>query len=145
MVTETPHWQLGGHAQLEVGPAEFGIQGKWVGSRFATDTNDVKVNDYFLVDLDARVTLEPLGLEKTYFQLNVSNLLDERYFGNISTADQRRRWSQLHRGQPANLHRNPQHRLLITLVCVKSRRRPMRAAPLFLVHADWRWALSRRA
>jgi iron complex outermembrane recepter protein len=85
MVTETPHWQLGGRAQLEVGPAEFGIQGKWVGARFATDTNDVKVNDYFLVDLDARVTLEPLGLEKTFFQLNVSNLFDQRYFGNIST------------------------------------------------------------
>ena len=85
MVTETPHWQFGGRANVELGPVEFGIQGKHVGSRFATDTNDVKVKGYFLVDLDARVDMSMLGLEKTFFQLNVSNLFDERYFGNIST------------------------------------------------------------
>ena len=38
MVTETPQWQFGGRAQYEIGPVEFGVQAKRVGSRFATDT-----------------------------------------------------------------------------------------------------------
>ena len=56
-----------------------------MGSRFATDVNDVKVKGYLLVDLDARVTLAPLGLDKTYLQFNVTNLTKQNYFGNIST------------------------------------------------------------
>jgi iron complex outermembrane receptor protein len=85
MVTETPHWQFGGRANFEFGAFEFGIQGKKVGSRFATDTNDVKVKGYTVWDLDARYDLRELGLEKTFVQFNVTNLFDEHYFGNIST------------------------------------------------------------
>jgi iron complex outermembrane receptor protein len=85
MVTETPHWQFGGRAQAELGPFEFGIQAKRVGSRFATDTNDVKLKGYTLVDLDVRYSMAHLGLDKTFLQLNVSNLGNEKYFGNIST------------------------------------------------------------
>ena len=84
-VTETPKFQYGGRAEYTVGPVSLGAQAKWVGSRFATDTNDVKVKGYALVDLDARVSLLPVGLDRSYFQLNVQNLLDEDYFGNIST------------------------------------------------------------
>jgi iron complex outermembrane receptor protein len=87
MVTETPHWQFGGRANLELGPVEFGIQAKRVGSRFATDINDVKVKGYLLVDLDARLSMGFLSdtLRKTYIQANVVNVTDEKYFGNIST------------------------------------------------------------
>ena len=87
MVTETPHWQFGGRANVELGAFEFGIQGKSVGSRFATDVNDVKVKPYAIVDLDARVNLSSLVgfLDETYFQVNVLNLFDKKYFGNIST------------------------------------------------------------
>jgi iron complex outermembrane recepter protein len=85
MVTETPHWQFGGRANFEIGPFEFGLQAKRVGSRFATDVNDVKLKGYTIVDLDARYSLAHLGLEKTFLQLNVSNLGNEKYFGNIST------------------------------------------------------------
>jgi len=85
MVAETPEWQLGGSARVELGPVEVGILGKWVDDRFATDVNDVVVKDYFTVDMDARFSLAGLGLEKTYFQLNVINLFDKFYFGNIST------------------------------------------------------------
>ena len=54
-------------------------------ARFAT-VNDVKVKGC-AVDLDARFNLGSLAemLNKTYFQLNVQNLFDKRYFGNIST------------------------------------------------------------
>lgn len=84
-VTETPKWTLGGRASVEFGPVSVGTQIKYVSSRFATDVNDVKSPSYTLVDLDARLSLEPYGLKKTFFQLNVSNLFDKFYFGNIST------------------------------------------------------------
>ena len=63
------------------------MQGKWVGARFATDTNDVKVHGYGLVDLDARVNFREFSdiFQNTYLQFNLTNLFDQRYFGNIST------------------------------------------------------------
>ena len=87
MVTETPKWQFGGRANVELGPVEFGIQAKRVGSRFATDINDVKLKGYLLVDLDARINMGFLSdrLSKTYLQGNVTNVTNEKYFGNIST------------------------------------------------------------
>ncbi len=85
MVAETPEWQFGGRAEVDLGPVLVGVQGKWVDDRYATDVNDVLVKGYTLVDLDARLSLRTLGLERTYFQLNVINLFDEFYFGNIGT------------------------------------------------------------
>jgi iron complex outermembrane receptor protein len=86
MVAETPKWQYGGRAQYEIGPFSFGVQAKHVGSRFATDVNDVKVKGYEVVDLDARIGLEKLtGLKSTFVQLNLQNVFDKFYFGNLST------------------------------------------------------------
>ena len=85
MVTETPKWQFGGRAQYEIGPFEFGVQAKHVGSRFATDVNDVKAKGYDVVDLDTRINADFIGLKKSYIQLNVQNLFDTFYLGNIST------------------------------------------------------------
>jgi iron complex outermembrane receptor protein len=85
MVAETPKWQFGGRAQLELGDFSTAVQAKMVGKRFATDVNDVLVQDYMTVDLDARYSLASMGLRNTYFQLNVINLFDEFYFGNIGT------------------------------------------------------------
>jgi len=84
-VAETPEWTVGGRAQLNVGPVSAGVQYKWVDKRFATDVNDVIVPSYTLVDLDVRVSLEQFGAKRTYFQLNVSNLFDKFYYGNLST------------------------------------------------------------
>jgi len=85
MVAETPKWTWGGRIQGTLGPLQLGLQAKKVGDRFATDTNDVRSEGYATVDFDARLNLEKWGLEKTYLQLNVINLFDERYLGNIST------------------------------------------------------------
>jgi iron complex outermembrane receptor protein len=86
MVAETPKWQYGGRVQYDIGPFSFGAQGKHVGSRFATDVNDVRVKGYEVVDLDARVGLETLtGLKSTFLQLNLQNVFDKFYFGNLST------------------------------------------------------------
>ena len=63
----------------------LGLQAKHVGKRFATDVNDVVVNSYTTFDADARIDLPMIQGNKSYFQLNVINLFNEHYFGNLST------------------------------------------------------------
>lgn len=84
-VTETPKWTVGGRASVDVGPVSLGAQVKYVGSRFATDVNDVIAPSYTLVDANARFSFADWGLKDTFFQLNASNLFNKFYFGNIST------------------------------------------------------------
>ena len=62
-----------------------GVQGKYTGERWVTDMNDLKVDDYTVVDLDARFDFDTLGLPGTYLQLNVINLFDEQYYSNLGT------------------------------------------------------------
>ena len=83
-IVETPKWQYGGRAEFNFDPMTVGIQAKHVGARWATDVNDVKSTGYTTVDLDARVNL-PFPGTRSQFQLNVTNLLGEHYFGNLST------------------------------------------------------------
>ena len=86
MVAETPKWQFGGRVQYDAGPFSFAVQGKHVGSRFATDVNDVKVKGYNIVDFDARLDLDKLtGLKRTDLRVNLQNVFDKFYFGNLST------------------------------------------------------------
>ncbi len=84
-IPETPEWQFGGRGGLRFGSVSASMQVKYVGKRFATDLNDVSVPSYVTADADMRVDLKDLGLEKTYFQLNVFNLFDKRYIGSINT------------------------------------------------------------
>ncbi|GAA4007232.1 TonB-dependent receptor [Sphingomonas humi] len=84
-VTETPKWQFGGRVNLDFNPVELGFQFKRVGSRFATDTNDIKVKGYTTADADLRFALAAIGMKDSFLQLNVTNLFNEYYFGNIST------------------------------------------------------------
>jgi iron complex outermembrane recepter protein len=85
-VVETPEWQFGGRAQLSFDPVSVGVQAKHTGDRFVTDVNDIVSKGYTVVDLDARLSLAFAGMTRTYLQLNVSNLLNEKYFGNLTTA-----------------------------------------------------------
>lgn len=62
-----------------------GIQGKYTGERWVTDVNDLKVDAFTVVDLDARFDFEPLGLKGTYLQFNVINLFDEQYYSTLGT------------------------------------------------------------
>ena len=84
-LAETPEWQYGYLAQVTFGPASVGAVYKHVGSRFATDANDIRVSDYDTLDLDARFDLVEFGLKNTFLQFNVSNVFDRKYLGNIST------------------------------------------------------------
>jgi iron complex outermembrane receptor protein len=86
-VVETPKWQYGGRAEVKFDPLTLGLQAKHVSSRWASDVNDVRVKGYTTVDFDARLGLDTYfpQMKKAYLQLNVSNLLNEHYFGNLST------------------------------------------------------------
>lgn len=87
-LVEVPEMTFGGRASFR--PTEylrFGVQFKYVDSRFTNDLNTEQFPDYTLWDLDARLELEPFGplFETSFLQLNVSNLFDEKYLGSISS------------------------------------------------------------
>ena len=90
-----PVASFGGRAQYSLGPVDLGVQAKRTGKRYINDENFAVFDRgthifgdaapaYTLVNLDARVNLEWVGLnEKTYFQFNVYNLFDELYVGGF--------------------------------------------------------------
>lgn len=85
-LVETPDWTFA--TRLDWAPTEafrMGLQGKYVGERFATDNNDQVVPSYTLWDLDASYQLPIENAKKVLLQFNVINLLDEEYYGNISS------------------------------------------------------------
>ena len=104
-----PAYTFGGSARGTLGPVELGVTAKRTGGRYVYDTNlpicsstpattapatcagtvvyPAKTNPYWLVNLDARLSLEFLGLgEKTHFQVNVYNLFDKLYVGSFPTS-----------------------------------------------------------
>ena len=97
-----PKYTYGGTIRGHTGPFELGITAKRTGPRFIYDTNEpirafvglplpgvdtvvfpASTPAYWLVNLDARFSLADMGLEKTYFQLNVYNLFDQFYVGGF--------------------------------------------------------------
>ena len=82
---EVPKHQ--GAARVQYDPTEYlslGVQAKWVGDRWTNLTNTEEFRGFALLDLDARLKLDPIGLENTYLQFNVRNLTDERFLNEIS-------------------------------------------------------------
>jgi len=83
---ETPEWTYAARMDLKVtDDLHIGMQAKKVGDRFSTDLNDEVAPGYTVVDLDLNWGFKLPGFEKAEFQFNVTNLLDEEYFGNISS------------------------------------------------------------
>ena len=62
-----------------------GLQAKKVDDRFSTDLNNEIAPGYTVVDLDLNYGFKLQGVESAGIQFNVTNLLDEEYFGNISS------------------------------------------------------------
>jgi iron complex outermembrane recepter protein len=84
-VVDTPDWTFTARGEYELGAFTIGAQASYVGERWANDNNTEVADSYTTVDLDARYSFgEFLGAEQTYLQLNVINLLDEEYFGQLS-------------------------------------------------------------
>lgn len=81
---EIPKLQGSVRAEWDVTEAlSVGVQGKFVGERWTNLTNTEKAPGYSVWDLDVRYRIDVL--KKTYVQLNVRNLFDEYYLGDIST------------------------------------------------------------
>jgi iron complex outermembrane receptor protein len=96
-----PKYTFGGTVRGNAGPFELGITAKRTGPRFVYDTNEpvrafvgagTGVNTevfpastpaYWLVNLDARLSLADYGLERTHLQFNVYNLFDQFYVGGF--------------------------------------------------------------
>lgn len=86
-LVETPEWTFALRAYYDTEWFSIGAQAKHVGERWSTDMNDELTEDYITVDLDARLKLDNMGFEGTFVQLNVRNLFDEDYLGNISSRE----------------------------------------------------------
>ena len=84
---ETPEYTYGGRIDVRPMPnLTFGLEGKFVDERFTTDINDAKVASYTLVHLNAAYDFEVARLQGLRAQFVVYNLLDEEFFGNISSS-----------------------------------------------------------
>ena len=93
-----PVFTFGARAAGNFGPLEVGVQAKRTGPRYVNDQNlpitiagtvvyPKKTPSYTLVDLDARLKLDFLGLsDKTFLQLNVINVFDKFYVGGFDGA-----------------------------------------------------------
>jgi len=85
-LVETPEWTFSSRIDLALGDHfNAGLQGKYVDKRPGTDTNDEYAPSYTVVDLDASYGFAFGAFKKLEAQLNVTNLLDEDYFGSISS------------------------------------------------------------
>lgn len=85
-VIDTPDWTFTARGEYEIGMFTVGAQARYVGERFANDFNTEVAPDYTTVDLDVRMDLGQIGgSERTYLQLNVVNLFDESYLGQMSS------------------------------------------------------------
>lgn len=81
---EVPEFQAALRAEYALGPVTLGAQAKYVGERWTNLVNDEQTPDYTLVDVDLRYDLGFIN-EGMYFQVNVLNVFDEEYLGDIST------------------------------------------------------------
>jgi iron complex outermembrane receptor protein len=85
-IVETPDWTWSARAEYEIIPdLTFGFQVKIVGDRWVTDVNDLKADGYTTADADLSWKLNAFGLDKSSIRVNVINIFDEEYYGNLGT------------------------------------------------------------
>lgn len=83
---DTPGWTWGARASYDVGPFTFGLQTKWVDSRWTNLTNTEEVPAYQTWDANFRWDLgQSWANQETYIQVNVTNMFNETYLGTIGT------------------------------------------------------------
>ncbi|MFN3229267.1 MAG: TonB-dependent receptor [Asticcacaulis sp.] len=89
-LVEVPEWMFtyGGTYTIN-DDLTLSLQGKYVGDRFVSDVNDAKSAAYSTWDATLRYDLDQFGFVKkgSFLQLNVINLFDEYYYGNLGTVN----------------------------------------------------------
>ncbi|MEE3623307.1 TonB-dependent receptor [Nitrospirillum sp. BR 11752] len=87
-LVDTPEWMAAG--RVEYKPLDIlsaSIEGKYTGTRAATDVNDEWTTPFFVANFEARLDLPDAGgFKGTYLQFNVNNLFDRRYLNTISSS-----------------------------------------------------------
>jgi iron complex outermembrane receptor protein len=82
---EVPKLQGAVRVDWDVNEAvSLGIQGKFVGKRWTNLVNTERAPAYATWDADARFKLSAFNMDNTYLQLNVRNLFDENYVGDLT-------------------------------------------------------------
>jgi iron complex outermembrane receptor protein len=85
-LVESPKWTFSARMDLDVTESfHAGLQAKKVGDRFGTDLNDQVAPGYTVFDVDLVYDFKYKSMKAGELQLNVTNLTDEEYFGNISS------------------------------------------------------------
>jgi len=87
-LVETPMWTYAGRIDWQATEnLSVGFQGKFVDDRFTNDVNTESFDSYTVFDIDARYDLtNTFGIRDAFVQLNVTNIFEEEYLGNISTS-----------------------------------------------------------
>jgi len=85
-LVESPNYMLTSRAQYTIAGFRLGFDGKFVGSRYATDTNDYRVPSYFTANADVTYDLGSIGWDNSYVKFNVENIFDEKYFSSVGTS-----------------------------------------------------------
>jgi iron complex outermembrane recepter protein len=90
-----PTWLNKTVATLSVGPFETQLIGDYVGKRYATFSNDVRIEPFFLASLRVAVRAPEgtLPLRKAELALNVTNLFKERGWSTLSIGSATNSWS----------------------------------------------------
>jgi iron complex outermembrane receptor protein len=85
-VVGVPSWMFSSSLGWQHGPLHLDLDGKYVGKRYLSYINDSQVPGYWLFNAGARYQLGRIGmLEDVSLALNVTNLLDKRYFASTGT------------------------------------------------------------
>ncbi|HEX3699154.1 MAG TPA: TonB-dependent receptor [Phenylobacterium sp.] len=82
----TPEREFSGRAQYDVGPLTFGLEAKYISSRFISDTNDDRIPGSADFDLDLTYDIPGVG-QHTSLRLNVDNLLNRFYISRSTTVN----------------------------------------------------------
>ncbi|MEZ5953300.1 MAG: TonB-dependent receptor [Hyphomonas sp.] len=85
-LVKTPDMTLAARIDYEVGPYEFGLQGRRVGERWSDDANQFDAPAYTVFNFDAGYDLGNFleSAKSAKLRLNVQNLFDEEYLNNIN-------------------------------------------------------------
>lgn len=84
-VVDSPRWLLAGRLQWQVEPFALGVSSKYTGQRYYTYSNDAKVDDHALTDLDVSVQALRNARFDLQLRLKLSNVFNERYFATVDS------------------------------------------------------------
>ncbi|MBW2090232.1 MAG: TonB-dependent receptor [Deltaproteobacteria bacterium] len=85
---DTPEWMIKSGLIYTISNFEISPTVKWIDSRYGDALNKEKIDDYTVVDLNLRYTIDDFfGLKEAKIGLELHNLFDERYVGAIVADD----------------------------------------------------------